>query len=354
MGEARILAACGAPLQQAYDLAMLDLDGVVYVGRQAVPGAAEHLREARSAGMKLAFVTNNASRPPRTVAEHLTELEVEAAAEDVVTSAQAAARVLSEQLDPGAKVFVIGGEGLFEALEERGLRPVQRLSADPAAVVSGFHPDLRWSTVIEGAIGVRNGLPWVASNTDMTVPTPSGPGPGNGVLVRAVAEFAEVSPTVAGKPEPPLFHETQRRVGGERPLVVGDRLDTDIEGARRADYDSLLVMTGVTDLAVLAAAPAEQRPTYLAADLGGLAVAHHEPAREGSTWTSDGWSAGVEGRTTGGGRRRHRPRLVAGGGRCVVGAPGRRGRARVGGRTRPARGVAATGRAGLRQVACVA
>ena len=95
MGEARTLAASGEPLQEAYDLAMLDLDGVVYVGRQAVPGAADHLRDARGAGMNLAFVTNNASRPPRTVAEHLTELGVEAAADDVVTSAQAAARVLS-------------------------------------------------------------------------------------------------------------------------------------------------------------------------------------------------------------------------------------------------------------------
>ena len=295
MGEAGTLAASGEPLQQAYDLAMLDLDGVVYVGRQAVPGAADHLRDARGAGMNLAFVTNNASRPPRTVAEHLTELGVEAAADDVVTSAQAAARVLSEELDEGAKVFVIGGEGLFEALEERGLRPVQRLSAEPEAVVSGFHPDLRWATVIEGAIGVRNGLTWVASNTDMTVPTPAGPGPGNGVLVRAVAEFAEVRPTVAGKPEPPLFHETQRRVGGERPLVVGDRLDTDIEGARRAGYDSLLVMTGVTDLAVLAGALEDQRPTYVAADLGGLAVAHAARVVDDATSQVGGWAARVEG-----------------------------------------------------------
>ena len=172
---------------------------------------------------------------------------------------------------------------------------MQRLSAEPEAVVSGFHPDLRWATVIEGAIGVRNGLTWVASNTDMTVPTPAGPGPGNGVLVRAVAEFAEVRPTVAGKPEPPLFHETQRRVGGERPLVVGDRLDTDIEGARRAGYDSLLVMTGVTDLAVLAGALEDQRPTYVAADLGGLAVAHAARVVDDATSQVGGWSARVEG-----------------------------------------------------------
>jgi ribonucleotide monophosphatase NagD (HAD superfamily) len=114
-----------------------------------------------------------------------------------------------------------------------GLRPVQSLDEEPVAVVSGYHPDLRWRTGIDGAILVKRGLPWVASNTDLTVPTPAGPGPGNGVLVRAVQEFAEVTPRVAGKPEPPLIEETVRRVGGDRPLMVGDRLDTDIEGAVR-------------------------------------------------------------------------------------------------------------------------
>ena len=294
MAESRLLGSSDQPLRDSYDVALLDLDGVVYVGRAAVPGVADDLRSATDAGMTLAFVTNNAARPPRVVAEHLTDLGVEATADDVVTSAQAAARLLAERLDEGAAVYVIGGEGLFEALEERGLRWVQRLSADPVAVVSGFHPDLRWATVIDGAIGVRDGLPWVASNTDLTVPTPRGPGPGNGVLVKAVADFAGVEPTVAGKPEPPLFHETLRRVGGERPLVVGDRLDTDIEGARRAGYDSLLVMTGVTDLATLVGAPPERRPTYVAAGLGGLADAPPAPGRDGDRWAQQDWRATVD------------------------------------------------------------
>ena len=145
------------------------------------------------------------------------------------------------------------------------------------AVVSGFHRDLRWSTVIAGAILVRDGLPWVASNTDMTVPTPDGPGPGNGALVSVVARFADREPVVAGKPKPPLFEETLRRVGGKRPLVVGDRLDTDIEGANATGYDSLLVMTGVTDLDHLVSARPELRPSYVAADLGGLGRPQAEP-----------------------------------------------------------------------------
>jgi glycerol 3-phosphatase-2 len=288
-----LLGGCGEPLQKRYDLAMLDLDGVVYIGPEAVPGAAEALATARDAGMAVAFVTNNASRPPSVVAEHLRRLGLRAGADDVVTSAQAAARLLSEELTPGSAVFVIGGRGLFDALSERGLRGVQRIDEEPRAVVSGFHPDLRWATVIDGAILVRQGLPWVATNTDLTVPTPHGQGPGNGVLVRAVADFAEVAPRVAGKPEPPLLEETRRRMGGERCLVVGDRLDTDIEGARRTGFDSLLVMTGVTTLEQLVAAAPDRRPTYVAAGLAGLAEPHQVPHHEGDDWSLGGWRAQV-------------------------------------------------------------
>ena len=290
-----VLGRSSTPLTSEYDVAMLDLDGVVYIGADAVPGAAEHLEAAASAGMHLAYVTNNASRTPSTVAAHLRELGVPADDDDVVTSAQAAARLVSEQVAAGSAVYVIGGEGLVVALEELGLRPVQDVDVDPTAVVSGYHPDLRWETVIDGAILVRNGLPWIASNTDLTVPTPHGPGPGNGVLVRAVAEYAQVEPVVAGKPEPPLFEETLRRVGGRRPLVVGDRLDTDIEGAVRTGYDSLLVMTGVTGLAELVTAPVGSRPTYVSSDLGGLLTTHGSPVAESGGWELAGWRAEVEG-----------------------------------------------------------
>ncbi len=297
-----------ARLWDTYDVAMLDLDGVVYIGPDAVPGAPDHLAAARGAGMHLAYVTNNAARTPDRVAAHLRRLGIDVEDTDVVTSAQAAARLLADQLPAGAAVFVIGGAGLEAALTERGLRPVQSRDEQPAAVVSGFHPDLRWSTVIAGAILVREGLPWVASNTDLTVPTPAGPGPGNGALVGVVARFAERTPVIAGKPEAPLFEETLRRVGGSHPLVVGDRLDTDIEGARSTGYDSLLVMTGVTDLAQLVAAPPGSRPTFVAADLGALGRVLERldgpDGPDGSGGGSDvsggdrsdpgGWSASVE------------------------------------------------------------
>ena len=281
-------------LSEVYDLAMLDLDGVVYIGPDAVPGAPAHLEEAGRAGMRSAYVTNNASRPPSRVAHHLRELGIPARTDDVVTSAQAAARLVADRFGAGAPVFVIGGEGLFFALGEHDLHGIQAPDQDPVAVVSGYHPDLRWRTVIDGAILVKEGLPWFASNTDLTVPTPRGVGPGNGVLVRVVAEFSGTSPVVAGKPEPPLFQETQRRVGGRRALVVGDRLDTDIEGAVRSGFDSLLVMTGVTTVAELVAAAPQRRPTYIAADLGGLNQPHPAPRREGAAWTLRGWESRVE------------------------------------------------------------
>ena len=289
-----MLAGSDEPLWSAYDVAMLDLDGVVYVGREGVPGATDHLASAREAGMHLAYVTNNASRPPSAVAQHLRDLDIPVDDADVVTSAQAAARLLAGQLPHGAAVFVIGGEGLEVALRDQGLRPVQERAATPAAVVSGFSAALRWATVIEGAILVRDGLPWVASNTDLTVPTPHGPGPGNGALVGVVARFAEREPVVAGKPRPPLFEETLRRVGGHRPLVVGDRLDTDIEGANATGYDSLLVMTGVTGVPELVAAAPALRPTYVAADLGALGRVQRAPQVEHEAVVDGRWRATVE------------------------------------------------------------
>jgi HAD superfamily hydrolase (TIGR01450 family) len=309
-----VLKSSDVALWKAYDVALLDLDGVVYVGPDAVPGAPEHLAATAKVGMRLAYVTNNAARSPAAVAEHLRELGVDADDDDVVTSAQAAARLLAERCPAGSPVYVIGGKGLFEALEEQGLTPVQSIEDAPVAVVSGYSRELRWGTVTDGAILVRGGLPWVASNTDMTVPTEHGPGPGNGVLVDSVARFAGRSPVVAGKPRPPLFEETLRRIGGSAPLVVGDRLDTDIEGAVNVGYDSLLVMTGVTGLEELVSASEGLRPSYVSADLAGLGTPHPAPTQNGGKWHSGGFTATVEGgrmRVTGDGEADDWWRVVA-------------------------------------------
>lgn len=289
----RSLGSTQRPLCEAYDVAVLDLDGVVYLGPEAVEGAPAALNRAQAGGMHLAFVTNNAARPPGMVGQHLRDLGVDAHDEDVVTSAQAAARLLAEQLDEGSAVFLLGGPGLVEALEERHLVPVVEPADEIAAVAQGYAPDLPWRQVMQGAMLVRSGLPWVASNTDMTIPMPNGVGPGNGTLVKLIAEFAEREPQVAGKPKSPLFEETLERVGGERPLVVGDRLDTDIEGAVTMGWDSLLVLTGVTGLEELVRARAQERPTYVAPDLAALAEVQQAPDLSAGDATLGGWSATV-------------------------------------------------------------
>lgn len=290
-----VLRPADRPLDQTYDLAALDLDGVVYVGDHAVPGAVEGLHAARRTGMHLAFITNNASRPPGAVAAHLREIGVPAEETDVVTSAQAASRLLAGQVPAGSRVYVIGGLGLHEALRERGLEPVVHLDDEPVAVIQGYGPDMPWRQVIDGAILVKQGLPWVASNMDLTVPTSRGPGPGNGALVNLVAQYAGRRPQVAGKPERPLFEETLARVGGVRPLVVGDRLDTDIDGANNVGWDSLLVMTGVTTLHDLAGLAAPARPTYVGADLGCLGLPVLAPVQQGADHQVGDWTARVDG-----------------------------------------------------------
>jgi HAD superfamily hydrolase (TIGR01450 family) len=283
-GARRQLEASPRPLAECFDVALLDLDGVVYVGPSAVPGAQEHLRRAAAAGMRLAYVTNNASRTPDVVAAHLRELGMPAHDADVVTSAQAAARVLTTLVSPGARVLVVGGAGLVAALQERGLVPVGSADDDPAAVVQGFSPDIGWALLAEGAYALERGVPWVASNTDLTIPTTRGRAPGNGTLVQVLRTATGREPLVAGKPETPMHAEAVARTGARRPLVVGDRLDTDIEGANRAGVPSLLVFSGVTDPAHVVLAAEPLRPAFLADDLGGLHESHPETTADGSGW----------------------------------------------------------------------
>jgi glycerol-1-phosphatase len=284
-------AGCPRPLCEAYDVALLDLDGVVYVGSVAVHGAPEALREAAARGMRNAFVTNNASRTPATIAAQLSSLGVPATSADVITSGQAAARLLASRLPPGARVLVVGGNGLRIALRERGLRPVSAYAERPAAVVQGFAPDLSYGLLAEGALAVANGALFVATNADITLPTARGAEMGNGSLVRAIAAATGKTPIVAGKPEPPLHAEAVHRTGARRPLVVGDRLDTDIEGAVRAGADSLLVLTGVSSPADVVLAPPRQRPSYLAEDLGGLLRPHPAVTAAGGAQRCGGWTA---------------------------------------------------------------
>jgi ribonucleotide monophosphatase NagD (HAD superfamily) len=218
----------------------------------------------------------------------------------VVTSAQAVAGLVAERVPPGAPVLVVGGEGLDAALGACGLRPVRRASDAPAAVVQGFSPDVGWRLLAEGTYAVAAGVPWFASNLDLTLPTPQGSAPGNGALVGVIAAATGRRPIAAGKPETPLHDEAVRRTGARDPLVVGDRLDTDIEGANRAGAESLLVLTGVATAAELVSAEEGLRPTYVARDLrAGLLAPHPAVRRDADGWHCGRWvcrvgSSGVE------------------------------------------------------------
>jgi HAD superfamily hydrolase (TIGR01450 family) len=284
------MAGCPRPPAEHYDVALLDLDGVVYVGPDAVPGVPEALGAAARAGMRLAYVTNNAARTPDEVAAHLTRLGVPAVADDVITSSQVAAAVIAASWPAGAKVLPVGGPGVSAALRSAGLTVVDTAEDRPVAVVQGYGPQVGWAELAEAVVAVRNGARHVATNGDATIPSPRGPLPGNGALVGVVAAVTGHSPMITGKPDPAMHAECVRRTGAHRPLVVGDRLDTDIEGARRGGAASLLVLSGVTDPTTLLGAGPHQRPDLLAPDAAGLLVpqpvvhAEGEGARCGS-WT---------------------------------------------------------------------
>ena len=285
-------------LSATYDLAMLDLDGVVYLGSDPVPGAAEALRNARGAGIRLAYITNNASRTATAVAEKLRSMGMpDVTDDDVVTSAQAVAHLMADALPRGSAVLLVGGEGLRVPLEAQGLRCVGSMEEGPVAVVQGFHADIGWRELSEASYAIQSGLPWFVSNTDLTVPTARGIAPGNGSLVQAVRNATGAEPVVAGKPQRALFDETIARVGGTRPLMVGDRLDTDIDGAINAGIDSLAVLTGVSTLSEIIAADPGCRPTYVSADLRGLDEVHREVTVEGGRATCETSVAVVDDRT---------------------------------------------------------
>jgi HAD superfamily hydrolase (TIGR01450 family) len=267
-----------------HDVLLADLDGTLYAGKHAVPGAVEAVVNAAARGVRTAYVTNNASRRPSEVAAHLAELGFPATTDDVRTSSQAGAAMLAEQLSPGASVLVLGTTALVEEVTARGLTVTD--TADGAdAVVQGHSPDTGWRQLAEATVAVRGGALWVATNVDPTLPTERGPMPGNGSMVGVVRIASGKEPQVAGKPAPRLLQEAADATGAQRGLVVGDRLDTDIEGGIAVGLPTLLVLTGVSTPAEVLAVPENQRPMYLAADLSALT----RPAEELAPGPRPGW-----------------------------------------------------------------
>lgn len=270
------LLASSGPLISSYDAVMLDLDGVVYRGHRALPHAVETLTRVREMHVRWTFLTNNASRTAAEVAEQIRGFGLAVGEADVVTAGEAIARIVAESVPPGSAVLVVGGPGLTTPLESLGLRCVSSADDNPVAVVQGFHPDVGWRDLAEASYAIQAGVTWFASNLDRTFPSARGTAPGNGSLVETVRWATGAEPiAAAGKPERGLFEEALRRTGAKRPLMVGDRVDTDIVGALNCGIDALHVLTGIDGLDVVTRLPPEHRPQYVAPDLRFL-LEHHQ------------------------------------------------------------------------------
>lgn len=278
------LIGSSTPLVDRYDLALVDLDGVAYKGHEPIEHASASLTSARERGMRLVFVTNNASREPESVADQLTGLGIATAPAEVMTAAQAAAQLLLTRLPQGSRVLVVGGAGLVTAVREAGYEVVTSADDEPAAVAQGFAPEVGWKQLAEAAYAIEHGAWHVASNLDLSIPTAHGIAPGNGSLVAAVRAATGVTPDSAGKPAPTMYHMAVERAGAREALVIGDRLDTDLAGARTGGFAGLHVLTGVSSARDDVLAVPGERPHFIGADLRSLLEAHPEPQA-----TADGW-----------------------------------------------------------------
>jgi glycerol 3-phosphatase-2 len=253
-----------------FDSLLLDLDGVVYRGKEAIPGAVEAINRAQSLGKKIGYITNNASRTPSQIADQLRGFGLSLSDDDIVGSARAGAKLLAGRIAPGSKVLVVGGEGLRSEVAAVGFRVVDSASDHPDAVIQGFSPSVGWEHLAQAAFAIQDGATWVATNQDWTIPLEAGIAPGNGTLVGAVHTAVGQLPEFAGKPFRPIFDAALKQLEIQTPLVIGDRLDTDIKGAIGAGLDSACVLTGIATKKELLGANSDDRPTYILSDLGQL------------------------------------------------------------------------------------
>lgn len=260
-----------------FDSLLADLDGVVYEGGRAIQPAPEVINRLQAAGVRVAYVTNNSSRQPSTVAEQLISFGIETSAEQVIGSAAVGVALLESLIPTGGRVLVVGGDGLRHAVTTAGFELARDSTDKPAAVIQGFAPDVSWRDLAEAAYSIQNGAKWVATNQDWTIPQERGLAPGNGTLVSAVHTAVGVLPPVAGKPEPAIFLLAATKLEAKAPLFVGDRVDTDIVGANRAGIPSALVMTGVATRKEVLGLKASDRPTFILSDLGELLRDYPEP-----------------------------------------------------------------------------
>lgn len=261
------------PLSETYDAGLVDLDGTMYRGSLAIDHAAEGVNDARDHGLRIIYVTNNASRPPQTIADQLDAMGTPTEEGDVYTSAMAAARLAVERHGPTARVFALGGAGLTWAIEQTDLQIVE-WDEHPDAVIQGINTELGWKELTLAARAIAAGAEHLATNTDATFPQENGFALGNGALVAAVAYATGIAPLSAGKPEKEILRFSAEYVNGARPLVVGDRLDTDIAGGVAAGMPTLHVLTGVSSARDVVLADEHERPSFLGIDMRDLNEPH--------------------------------------------------------------------------------
>jgi phosphoglycolate/pyridoxal phosphate phosphatase family enzyme len=271
-------------LAQSFQRFVLDLDGVVWTGDEPVAGAPETIRSLRDAGKRLAFVTNNSSQTPETYAKKLADVGAQGEESEIVTSADALARLMQAAIPAlrGRAAFVIGGPGLIERVAGLGVRISD--GADPtecSIVAVGMDRDLTYDKLRIATRAIRAGATFVASNSDATYPTEEGLWPGCGAIVSALRTSTGVDPMVAGKPEPLMLEVARERVGGTPALMIGDRIETDVVAAQAVGWPSALVLTGATGVPELAVAPVW--PDYVLRRLSDILVDLPHPQLRGAT-----------------------------------------------------------------------
>jgi 4-nitrophenyl phosphatase len=252
---------------------ILDLDGVLWEGDTPLPGMARFLSFLRAHGKSFLLATNNASLTPDQYVQKAARMGAEVLPQEVLTSALATAEFLRETMPPGSRVYVIGEDGLVQALSAAGFTVSSEDDLDAQVVVCGMDRRLSWKKLANATINLRNGARFIGTNPDTTFPTERGIAHGNGAILAALATASEVQPDIIGKPHAPIFTMALARLGLpiDAVVAVGDRLETDILGAKQAGIASILLMTGVTTQSDLESSPI--KPGWVFADLPSLITA---------------------------------------------------------------------------------
>ena len=256
----------GAPI----DAVLFDLDGVVYHGPDPISGAVEGINFLHEQAIPVNYVTNNATRTAEVVAEHISTLGISTSPAEVTTSAVVLAQRLAEKFGSGTTIYLVGATGLALALESEGLRVTDTLDDDPVAIAQGLDPEINYQTIVRACEAIESGLEWWATNPDYSMVGPNSRVPGNGAFLAMLSELTGAQPMIVGKPSPHMMEHAAHRLGAHRPLMVGDRLDTDIEGGNAAGFETALVLTGVHDIHDALRARPALRPTYLLPSLRSL------------------------------------------------------------------------------------